>query len=83
MPSSMPIRRGIVERLRQIAVVEKWLVLGGSWGSTLALYTRRPIPSEFRLHGIKGAIVHGRYDMPCPDVTRISYTRLGLKRTFI
>jgi proline iminopeptidase len=20
----------------------------------------------FRLHGIKGAIVHGRYDMPCP-----------------
>ena len=27
----------LVERLRQIAVVEKWLVLGGSWGSTLAL----------------------------------------------
>ena len=120
-----------IERLRQIAAVEKWLVFGGSWGSTLDLayaethpervselilrgvYTvtrpeiewyyqhgvseifpekwdrfQAPIPEAerddhyfshgcwleegqilrdaFRLHGIKGVIVHGRYDMPCP-----------------
>ena len=26
-----------IERLREIAGVQKWMVLGGSWGSTLAL----------------------------------------------
>src|SRR5262245_20179471 len=35
-----------IERLRQHLGIEKWMVFGGSWGSTLALPTRRHTPSE-------------------------------------
>jgi proline iminopeptidase len=44
-----------IERLRQIAGVEKWLVFGGSWGSTLALAYAQSHPkrvSELILRGI-------------------------------
>lgn len=44
-----------IERLRQIAGVEKWLVFGGSWGSTLALAYAQTHPervSEIVLRGI-------------------------------
>jgi proline iminopeptidase len=44
-----------IERLRQIAGVEKWLVFGGSWGSTLALAYAETHParvSELVLRGI-------------------------------
>jgi proline iminopeptidase len=34
-----------IERLRAPSGAEKWLVFGGSWGSTLALAYRRPTPS--------------------------------------
>ena len=44
-----------IERLREVAGVEKWLVFGGSWGSTLALAYAETHParvSELVLRGI-------------------------------
>jgi proline iminopeptidase len=44
-----------IERLRELAKVEKWLVFGGSWGSTLALAYAQTHPervSELVLRGI-------------------------------
>jgi len=44
-----------IERLRKIAGTEKWLVLGGSWGSTLALTYAETHPdrvSELVLYGV-------------------------------
>jgi proline iminopeptidase len=44
-----------IERLRAIAGVEKWLVFGGSWGSTLALAYAQTHParvSELILRGV-------------------------------
>jgi proline iminopeptidase len=44
-----------IERLRRLAGVEKWLVFGGSWGSTLALAYAEAHPervSELVLRGI-------------------------------
>lgn len=44
-----------IERLRVLAGVERWLVFGGSWGSTLALayaQTHAPRVSELILRGI-------------------------------
>lgn len=44
-----------IERLRQLMNVEKWLVFGGSWGSTLALAYAQTHPehvSELVLRGI-------------------------------
>lgn len=44
-----------IERLREVASVEKWLVFGGSWGSTLALAYAEAHParvSELVLRGI-------------------------------
>jgi proline iminopeptidase len=44
-----------IERLRDIACVEKWLVFGGSWGSTLALAYAQTHPnrvSELVLRGV-------------------------------
>jgi proline iminopeptidase len=44
-----------IERLRAVAGVEKWLVLGGSWGSTLALAYAERYPeqvTELILRGI-------------------------------
>jgi proline iminopeptidase len=44
-----------IEKLRQMAGVEKWLVFGGSWGSTLALAYAQTHPdrvSELVLRGI-------------------------------
>ena len=44
-----------IERLREMAGVEKWLVFGGSWGSTLALAYAETHPdrvSELVLRGI-------------------------------
>jgi proline iminopeptidase len=44
-----------IERLRQVAGVDKWLVFGGSWGSTLALAYAEAHPdrvSELVLRGI-------------------------------
>ena len=44
-----------IERLRQIAGADRWLVLGGSWGSTLALAYAQTHPSrvsELVLRGV-------------------------------
>lgn len=44
-----------IERLRNLAGVERWLVLGGSWGSTLALTYAQTHPdrvSELVLRGV-------------------------------
>lgn len=44
-----------IERLRELAKVEKWLVFGGSWGSTLALAYAETHPhrvSELVLRGV-------------------------------
>ncbi|MCE1754791.1 alpha/beta fold hydrolase, partial [Enterobacter hormaechei] len=44
-----------IERLRQLMGVEKWLVFGGSWGSTLSLVYAQTHPqhvSELILRGI-------------------------------
>jgi proline iminopeptidase len=44
-----------IERLRELAMVEKWLVFGGSWGSTLALAYGEACPQRclgFVLRGI-------------------------------
>lgn len=44
-----------IERLRQIAGVDKWMVFGGSWGSTLALAYAETYPqrvSELVLRGV-------------------------------
>ncbi|WP_348260548.1 alpha/beta fold hydrolase, partial [Salmonella enterica] len=44
-----------IERLREMAGVEQWLVFGGSWGSTLALAYAQTHPervSEMVLRGI-------------------------------
>ncbi|HIE3547993.1 TPA: prolyl aminopeptidase [Yersinia enterocolitica] len=46
---------GDIERLRQMAGVDKWLIFGGSWGSTLALAYGETHPervSEMVLRGI-------------------------------
>ncbi|WP_085034011.1 prolyl aminopeptidase [Ensifer aridi] len=46
---------GDIERLRELAGVEKWLVFGGSWGSTLALAYAETHPervSELVVRGI-------------------------------
>ena len=36
-----------VERLRELLGIERWLVVGGSWGSTLALAYRSACPRWF------------------------------------
>ena len=44
-----------IERLREVAKVDKWMVFGGSWGSTLALAYAQTHPervTELVLRGI-------------------------------
>ena len=45
-----------IERLRKMAGQEKWMVLGGSWGSTLALAYAQTYPSR-----VSGLILRGVY----------------------
>jgi proline iminopeptidase len=52
-----------IERLRQIAVVEKWLVFGGSWGSTLALAYAETHPER-----VSELILRGVYTVTRPEI---------------
>ncbi len=52
-----------IERLRELAGVEKWLVFGGSWGSTLALAYAQKHPAR-----ISALILRGIYTMTQPEL---------------
>ena len=58
-----------IERLREALGIARWIVFGGSWGSTLGLayaVTHAERVLGLVLRGIPGVIVHGRYDVVCP-----------------
>ncbi|MBS7538711.1 prolyl aminopeptidase [Ancylobacter lacus] len=64
-----------IERLRELAGVEKWLVFGGSWGSTLALAYSETHPER-----VSELVVRGVY-----TVTRAEldwYYRFGVSEMF-
>jgi proline iminopeptidase len=52
-----------IERLRELAGVEKWLVFGGSWGSTLALAYAQKHPER-----VSELILRGIYTMTQPEL---------------
>lgn len=52
-----------IERLRQLAGVEKWLVFGGSWGSTLALAYAEAHPER-----VSALIVRGIYTVTRAEI---------------
>ncbi len=52
-----------IERLRELAGVEKWLVFGGSWGSTLALAYAQKHPER-----VSALILRGVYTMTQPEL---------------
>ncbi|KAJ3328538.1 hypothetical protein HDU76_009779 [Blyttiomyces sp. JEL0837] len=57
-----------MEKLREHLGIDKWVVFGGSWGSTLALtYAIKHADRVKAL--ILPVIVQGRYDMVCPAYT--------------
>src|SRR2546430_1385714 len=72
-----------LETLRPHLRLERWVVFGGSWGSTLGLarieahyfmndvFLERNslLENAHRLRDIPGVIVQGRYDMVCPLVS--------------
>ena len=52
-----------VERLRAIAGVERWLVFGGSWGSTLALAYAQTYPERVSELVLRGIFTVGRREL--------------------
>lgn len=52
-----------IERLRELTGVEKWLVFGGSWGSTLALAYAQKHPEQ-----VSALILRGIYTMTQPEL---------------
>jgi proline iminopeptidase len=52
-----------IERLRQIAGVEDWLVFGGSWGSTLALAYAQTHPQRTRALILRGIFTMRRQEL--------------------
>ncbi len=52
-----------IERLRELACVDKWLVFGGSWGSTLALAYAQKHPEH-----VSELILRGIYTMTNPEL---------------
>jgi len=64
-----------IERLRVLAGVEKWLVFGGSWGSTLALAYAETHPQR-----VSALIVRGIYTVTRAEIDW--YYRFGVSEIF-
>src|SRR5260221_403953 len=70
-----------IEKLKNHLGIDKWLVSGASWGSTLALlqtfYSHHRLflqgydilDNMAELRKLPGFIIHARYDMVCPILT--------------
>jgi proline iminopeptidase len=64
-----------IERLRQVAGADKWLVFGGSWGSTLALAYAQTHPSK-----VSELIVRGVYTVTPAEIAW--YYQFGVSEIF-
>ena len=64
-----------IERLRELTGVEKWLVFGGSWGSTLALAYAETHPDR-----VSELVVRGIYT--CTKAELDWYYRFGVSEMF-
>jgi len=64
-----------IERLRETAGVERWLVFGGSWGSTLALAY-----AETHLRRVSELILRGVYTATKPEIDW--YYQWGVSQMF-
>ena len=64
-----------IERLREMAGVEKWQVFGGSWGSTLALAYAEKFP-----HRVSELIVRGIYTLTKAELDW--YYQFGVSEMF-
>jgi proline iminopeptidase len=64
-----------IERLRQIMGVEKWLVFGGSWGSTLGLAYAETYPER-----VSALILRGVYTATRPELDW--YYQFGVSEMF-
>jgi proline iminopeptidase len=64
-----------IERLRQVAGVDKWLVFGGSWGSTLALAYAQTHPGK-----VSELIVRGVYTVTPAEIAW--YYQFGVSEMF-
>jgi proline iminopeptidase len=64
-----------IERLRQLAGVDQWLVFGGSWGSTLALAYAQTHPSK-----VSELIVRGVYTVTPAEIAW--YYQFGVSEMF-
>lgn len=51
-----------IEKLRKHLAVEKWVVFGGSWGSTLALVYAETHPDRVKALVVRGIFAVRRYD---------------------
>ena len=65
-----------MEALRQHLGVERWLVFGGSWGSTLSLAYAQAHPKRVTELVLRGLDTKGEYDPRYTDP--VSYTHLTL-----
>ena len=52
-----------VERLREFAGVDKWMLFGGSWGSTLALATAQAYPERVTELVLRGVFLFDEYEV--------------------
>ena len=64
-----------IERLRALMGVEKWLVFGGSWGSTLALAYTEKHPAH-----VSALILRGVYTLTKPELDW--YYKFGVSQMF-
>jgi proline iminopeptidase len=64
-----------IERLREIAGVDKWLVFGGSWGSTLALAYAETHPNR-----VSELVLRGIYTLTRAELTW--YYQFGVSEMF-
>lgn len=64
-----------IERLRELAGVDKWLVFGGSWGSTLALAYAETHP-----HRVSELVVRGIYTLTRAELAW--YYQFGVSEMF-
>ena len=64
-----------IERLRKLAGFEKWLVFGGSWGSTLALAYAETYPAH-----VSELVVRGIYTLTKPELDW--YYQFGVSEMF-
>ena len=64
-----------IERLREMIGVSQWLVLGGSWGSTLALAYAEVHPDR-----VSELLLHGIYTLTQPELNW--YYQFGVSQMF-